>query len=170
MEISKDHNAPIIGVAELCRYCERQGTSTMPGHIGGRLELPFGWVKLTPALHGSAVMSDDGMEYTGLACGFLVGIGGNTVYFSGDTGLFGDMALIRRWSEIDLALLPIGDTYTMGIDDALLALEMLRPRVAVPMHYNTFDRIRQDPEEFAARATEMGVECRVLAPGEATRI
>jgi len=170
VEISRDRGAPVIGVAELCRYCERQGASVLPGHIGGRLELPFGWVKLTPAMHGSAVTSETPMEYTGLACGFLVSIGGNTIYHAGDTGVFGDMALIRRWGDIDLAILPIGDTYTMGIDDAVMALELLRPAVAIPTHYNTFDKIRQDPAEFARRGEGLGVDCRVLKPGEMTTL
>lgn len=170
VEIAKATGAPVVGVAELCRYCGQQGVSTVPGHIGGRLELPFGWVKITPAWHGSAVQTEAGTEYTGLACGFLVNMGGRTVYFAGDTGVFGDMAMIRRWSEIDVAILPIGDTYTMGIEDALIAVELLRPGLCVPMHYNTFDRIQQDPKDFARRAEGMGVRCRVLAPGESASL
>ena len=76
------------------------------------------------------------------------------------------MALIPRPDAIDLAILPIGDTFTMGVDDALTALGMLHAKAAIPMHYNTFDRIRQDPRDFATRAADLGVEARVLAPGD----
>jgi len=91
---------------------------------------------------------------------------GRTIYFAGDTGLTYDMKLIGE-KGVDLALLPIGDNYTMGPDDALRAVELLRPHLVVPMHYKTFDVIEQDPQAFAARVVaEVGIECQILKPGE----
>jgi L-ascorbate metabolism protein UlaG (beta-lactamase superfamily) len=101
----------------------------------------------------------------GLASGYVIRAGGKAVYHAGDTALFGDMALIAR-GGLDLALLPIGDRYTMGPADALEALNLLRPRLAVPMHYNTSDKIRTDPHAFAAVAARAGHAVRVMAAGE----
>ncbi|MBP8954218.1 MAG: metal-dependent hydrolase [Armatimonadetes bacterium] len=168
--LSKAQGAPIVAVAELCAYCTRHGAAAISMHIGGRREFPFGSVKLTPAFHGSAVMGDDLIEYTGLACGFLVEIGGRRAYFAGDTGLFGDMALIPGRQGLDVAILPIGDNYTMGVEDALRAVEFLRPKVVIPTHYHAFEAIRTDPSGFAEQVRNMGAECRVLAPGEETEI
>jgi L-ascorbate metabolism protein UlaG (beta-lactamase superfamily) len=154
---------PVVTAFELCMYCARFGCEVAPMHVGGSRSFEWGKVKLTPALHGSAVVGDT-IEYTGLAVGFLVTMAGVTVYFAGDTGLFGDMKLIGD-AGVDVAILPIGDCFTMGPDDALLAIDFLRPSLVVPMHYNTFDAIGQDAAAFAARLSERGVTCEVLAPG-----
>ena len=107
-------------------------------------EFPFGRVKLTIAHHGST--TDTGA--TGNPCGFIVTMEGKTIYHAGDTGLFYDMKLIGETNNIDVALLPIGDNFTMGIEDAVRAVEFLRPKTAIPMHYNTWDVIKQDPNRF----------------------
>jgi L-ascorbate metabolism protein UlaG (beta-lactamase superfamily) len=162
VELSKRCEATIVGVYELAMYCQKQGATVHPLHIGGSRQFDFGWVKLTPAWHGSA--GDNG-EYLGIAAGILLKIGGKTIYHAGDTGLFGDMELIGDRHPLDVALLPIGDNFTMGIDDAAEATRMLHPRKVVPYHYNTFGLIEQDPEEFKAQVGTAS-ECVILKPGE----
>ena len=133
-----------------------------PMHIGGSKEFPFGKVKLTQAFHGSSF--PDG-SYGGMPTGVLITIQNKTIYHSGDTGLFGDMKLIGESIPIDIALIPIGDNFTMGVDDAVKAVEFLRPKMAIPMHYNTFDIINVDPDEFVSRVKKTGVEAKVLDYG-----
>lgn len=135
---------------------------TLVGNIGGWVPLPFGRVKLVPAVHGSGVPG-------ALACGFLFEIGGKKIYHAGDTALTADMALLAA-ERIDLALLPIGDVYTMGPADALRAVELIRPKTVVPMHYDTFPAIAQDAEAFARSVENTGVSCALLSPGESLEL
>lgn len=152
LELSKAHGAVIVAPFELAMWSQSQGAVVHAMHIGGGWDFDFGRVKLTIAHHGSAVGPDDRMQYTGNPCGFLVTSEGKMLYHSGDTGLFYDMKLIGEMNAIDLALLPIGDNFTMGIADAIKAVEFLRPKQVVPMHYNTFDPIKADPAAFAKGA------------------
>jgi len=168
--IARRLDIPVVCIHELAGWCSRQGVEAVGMSIGGSCEFPFGRLKLTLALHGSGVAGPDGaFRYVGPPCGFLIAMGGRTLYFAGDTALFSDMRLIGD-EGVDIALLPIGDHYTMGIDDAVRAVELLRPRVVVPMHYNAFDAIRKDPAVFAAKVAKLGVDCRVMAPGEQTEV
>ncbi|MGI5818225.1 MAG: metal-dependent hydrolase [Armatimonadota bacterium] len=170
IEIAARLDVPILGAYELCMYCQRHGVAVEPMHIGGGRQFEFGHVRLTTATHGSAVIHDDLVEYTGPACGFVVSAGGRVVYYAGDTGLFGDMALIGEIIDIDVAILPIGDNFTMGPDDAVRAAQMLDPKVVVPMHYSAFEIIQQDPQQFADRLAALEINCTVLAPGEYTEL
>ena len=160
VDIAKRNNATIISTYEVATYCGKQGAASHPMHIGGTRDFPFGRVKLTIAHHGSGLDTGDAIVYLGNPAGILVMTEGKTLYHAGDTGLFLDMQLIRELHPIDVALLPIGDNFTMGIDDACKALEFLKPKVAIPMHYKTFDVIDVDPEEFRkkAQATETFIE------------
>lgn len=155
---------PVVTCFELCMYCARFGCDVAPMHIGGTRVFDWGTVKLTPALHGSAVIGET-IEYTGLAVGFIVTMGGLKVYFAGDTGLFGDMSLIGD-EGLDVAILPIGDCFTMGPADALKAVALLRPRVVIPTHFHAFDVIQQDAGAFAAALAQQGTRCEVLLPGQ----
>lgn len=167
LEIAGSNNATIIAPNELAVYCANKGAKTHPMHIGGGWDFDFGRVKLTIAHHGSAIGPGPyGWEYTGSPCGFLVMADGRTLYHAGDTGIFYDMKLIGEMHPVDLALLPIGDNFTMGVDDAIKAVELLRPKHAVPMHYDTFDLIKADPGRFAAGAQRSGVKVTVLRVGE----
>ncbi len=166
VEIAKNNDALIIATFGLVNYCAALGASGHPMHIGGAYKFPFGRVKLTIAHHGST--TNDGSVCT--PCGFLVTMDGKTVYHAGDTGLFGDMSLIGETSAIDCALLPIGDNFTMGIEDAIRAVGMLKPKLAIPMHYNTFDVIEQDPEEFKKGLKDSSAEVNILNPGESVDI
>ncbi|MEG6615560.1 metal-dependent hydrolase [Peptococcaceae bacterium 1198_IL3148] len=149
IQIAKQSEAVVISVFEIANYCARNGCCAHQMHIGGSHDFGNLRVKLTQALHGSSLGGNDGpAEYLGNPCGFIISLGGKTVYHAGDTGLFGDMNLIGSLHKIDVALLPIGDNFTMGIEDAVVAVKMLKPRVAIPMHYNTFPLINQNPETF----------------------
>jgi L-ascorbate metabolism protein UlaG (beta-lactamase superfamily) len=163
LAIAKANDATIVAPFELANYCEQQGAKVHPMHIGGAREFPFGRVKLTIAHHGSA--APDG-TYTGNPCGFLVTMDGKTLYHPGDTGLFLDMKLIGEMNDIDVAVLPIGDNFTMGIDDAVKATEFLQPGVVIPMHYKTFEVIDVEPQDFVDRVTAAGFTARVLDFGE----
>lgn len=154
VEISKSTGAVIVAPFELAMWCGKHGAKIHDTHIGGGWDFEFGRVKLTIAHHGSAVGPDEQLEYAGNPCGFLVTSEGKTLYHAGDTGLFYDMKLIGEMNAIDLALLPIGDNYTMGLTDAVKAVELLRPKAVVPMHYDTFELIKADPAQFAARANQ----------------
>ena len=163
ISIAQRCGATIIANYELANMCGKQGVNVHPMHIGGAHDFPFGRVKMTIAHHGGGY-GEDASIYTGPPVGFLVTIGGKTVYHPGDTGLFMDMQLIGEMNEIELAFLPIGDNFTMGITDAVKAVEFLRPRRVVPMHYDTFDVIKADPNEFAAKVK--GSQTIVLKPGD----
>lgn len=169
--IARAHNAMIISTAEVAAWCEQQGLNAHSMHIGGGYNFPFGRVKLTIAHHGSSLPDETGKRVTvGVACGALITMDGKTVYHAGDTGLFLDMKLIGEMNSIDAALLPIGDNFTMGLDDAVKAVEFLNPELAIPMHYDTFDVIHADPAEFAAKVEALGKKARVLAFGEEIEI
>ena len=141
--IAKRTGAAVIGIPEVLELIQKvAANSVMHGmNIGGALNLPFGKVFITPALHSSGVAG-------GAPVGFVVSIGGMNVYFAGDTGLFPYMSFIGKRIKIDVAVLPIGDNYTMGVKDAAEAVKLLGARHAIPVHYNTWPVIEQDPAEF----------------------
>lgn len=163
--LSKRDNATIVAPFELAKYCEAQGAITHPMHIGGGHQFQFGHVKLTQALHGSGIRTETGFIYGGNPCGFVLKTEGKILYHAGDTGLFGDMELIGQINALDLAMLPIGDNFVMGIDDAVRAVGMLKPKNVIPMHYNTREIMKQDPREFEEK---VGKKSKVLImnPGD----
>ena len=132
------------------------GVKTQVGNLGGRIPMPFGSAKFFQAIHGSGVPGC-------LTCGFIFEMGGKKIYHAGDTALMSDMALLAD-EEIDVALLPIGDVFTMGPEDALRAVKMIRPKLVVPMHYNTFPVIEQNANFFSNQLLNFGVMCQVLNP------
>ena len=163
LEIAKRNDATVIATYELASFCGSKGLNFHPMHIGGAHDFDFGRVKLTIAHHGGG-FGENAEVYTGPPVGFLITMGGKTIYIAGDTGLFYDMKLIGELNQIDLAFLPIGDNFTMGIDDATKAVEFLKPEKVVPVHYNTFPLIEQDPEEFAGKVKR--AEVVVMNPGD----
>lgn len=164
VSIAKRTGALVISNFEICNWLATKGVKTHAQHIGGGHRHPFGYVKLTQALHGSAL--PDG-SYGGNPAGFLITTNeGKKIYIAGDTGLFGDMRLIGE-EGIDLAVLPIGDNYTMGPEDALRAVKLLQPRHVIPIHYDTFNLIAQDARTWAARVEqETPAKVHLLRPGE----
>jgi L-ascorbate metabolism protein UlaG (beta-lactamase superfamily) len=140
-------NATVVANAEICRYLAGKGLKTHPMYIGGWVGFPFGRVKLVPAVHGSGITEGKETLYGGVAVGVILELGDFRIYHAGDTGLTADMGLLQALG-IDLALLPIGGRYVMDIPDALRAVEMIRPKQVIPMHFNTFPGIEADPAEF----------------------
>ena len=163
--IAKRTKATVIGPFELAEgYCGSKGCEVHPMHIGGSYAFPFGRVKLTIAHHGSGDQIDGKTLCLGNPCGFVVTVEGKNVYHAGDTGLFMDMQLIGQMNPLEVALLPIGDNFTMGPEDAVKAVEFLKPKTVVPMHYSTWDIIKQDPKSFAAKVK--GSKVVILEPGK----
>ena len=161
IEIAKNNNATVIGPNEVAVFCQNKGLKAHNMHIGGGWNFPFGKVKLTIAHHGYS--AGDDIDMGGNPCGFVITVEGRKIYHAGDTGLFMDMQLIGE-QGIDVALLPIGDNFTMGIDDAVRAVDFIKPGKVVPMHYNTFDLIRVDPDEFKSKVK--GAECIIMKVGD----
>jgi L-ascorbate metabolism protein UlaG (beta-lactamase superfamily) len=161
--IAKRTGATVISNFEIVSYCQKQGVAnTHALHIGGGYTFPFGRVKLTIAHHGSSF--PDG-TYGGNPAGVVLEIEGKRLYNAGDTALFSDMSLIGE-AGLDVALLPIGDNFTMGPDDAAIAAKLLRARTVIPQHYNTWPVIVQDPEAFKRRVEEStSSKVVVLKPG-----
>ena len=166
-EIAKKNNATIIAVNELANYVADKGCKAHNMHIGGGFNFPFGRVKFTIAHHGSS--SPEG-SYMGEPAGVVISTGGKNIYHSGDTGLFLDMKLIGEITPLDAAMVPIGDNFTMGIDDAVKAIEFLNPRLAIPMHYNTFGVIEANPDEFRRKVESIGKKCTVIPFGSSIEI
>ncbi|MGC8904141.1 metal-dependent hydrolase [Thermus sp.] len=156
----------VVSTFEIATYAEKHGAKSVPMNLGGTYRFEGGWLKWVPAWHSSSF--PDG-TYGGMPMGVVVELSGKRIYHAGDTALFSDMRLIGELG-LDLALLPIGDHFTMGLEDALKALDLLRPKRVVPIHYNTFPPIRQDGEAFAQRAKEKGAEGHALKPGEVLRL
>ncbi|MBC5637453.1 metal-dependent hydrolase [Ornithinibacillus sp. BX22] len=149
VEIAKRNNALVIAPNELADYLSTKGVKVHNMHIGGSREFDFGKVKFTQAFHGSAFTEEDGtMIYTGMPSGILLTVEGKTIYHLGDTALFSDLKMYGDMYTIDLAFIPIGDNFTMGPEDALIAADWIRAKTVVPIHYNTFPVIEQNPEDF----------------------
>lgn len=165
LDIAKRTGALVVAPNELAGYLENRGLNTHPMHIGGKHKFDFGTVKLTQAFHGSAYVDENGESiYCGMPAGILLTVEEKTIYHAGDTGLFSDLKLIGEMNDIDLAFLPIGDNFTMGPEDALVAAEWVAAKQVVPMHYNTFPLIEQDGEAFAEKVKPgKGI---ALKPGE----
>ncbi len=164
-EIANRCDAMVIAGFEVAEwFANQQDVKRTTGmNIGGSLSLPFGSVKMTPAIHSSQL--PDG-AYGGVAGGFLIMLGDRTLYFACDTALFSDMQLLRE-KGIDAAILPIGDLYTMGPRDSVTATNYLNPKQVLPTHYNTWPPIEQDAENWAemVRAGSTA-EPVVLQPGQ----
>ncbi len=161
VSIARANKAAVYATFELTEYLAEQGVATEAGNPGGRIRTAFGWVAFTQAWHSASYQG----RYLGAACGAVVHLGGVTVYHCGDTGIFGDMALLGEIYRPDIALIPIGDRYTMGPELASRAAELIRPKIAVPIHYRTFPGLVQDAAGFKPQ----GVDVKVLQPGEALR-
>jgi L-ascorbate metabolism protein UlaG (beta-lactamase superfamily) len=162
-DLAKRNKATVIAPFELAEYVGKKEIKAHPMAQGGCFTFPFGKVKLTIAHHSSS--TPDG-AYAGNPAGILLYTEGKTIYHSGDTALFYDMKLIGESNSIDHAFLPIGDNFTMGIDDAVKAMEFINAAKVTPIHYNTFDEIKSDPDEFKKKIEAIGKECVVMKPGD----
>lgn len=157
--IAKRTGATVIAAFEITEYLTEQGVSNVsPGNPGGRIATEFGWVAFTQAFHSSSYEG----RYMGMPCGLIIHIGNKTIYHCGDTGLFGDMKIIGKVYHPDIACIPIGDRFTMGPDLAKIAAEWIKPAVAIPIHYKTWDLLVQKADDFQPS----GIEVREMEPGD----
>ena len=162
--LAKLHQATLVAPYELANWCAEAGAPNVhPMHIGGARDFPFGRVKLVVAFHGGGVEGDDAGRYTTFPCGYVVTVGGKSVYHTGDTALTLEMQLLE--GRVDVMLLPIGDNYTMGIEDAARAVAFVKPKVAIPMHWGTFPVLEGDPQAFV-KAVGTLAQVVVLQPGQ----
>jgi len=168
VEIAQRTKATVVANFEIVGWFGKKGCDGHPLHLGGGHAFPWGHVKMTVAHHGST--GPDG-EPLGNPAGFVITMDGKKVYHAGDTALFSDMRLIgEMWGPLDVALLPIGDNFTMGMDDAVKATEFLQAKVAVPMHYDTFDLIKADAGAFVRKVEAAGRKARQVTPGSSIEI
>lgn len=152
--IAKRTGAQVVALNELAVYLGKKGLNTHGMNIGGAYDFDFGRVKYTKAFHSSSVEEEDGtVIYMGMPGGILLTINGKTIYHLGDTSLFSDLKMYGELEDIDLALIPIGDNFTMGPEDALIAAKWLDAKTVVPIHYDTFPVIKQDAKAFAEKVT-----------------
>ena len=163
LEIAKRCNSLCICENELASYLASKGLQAHNMHIGGSYSFEFGKIKLTQAWHTSVTPDN---ECVGSATGLLIFVEDKIIYHMGDTGLFLDLKLIGELNPIDYLLVPIGDNFTMGIDDAVKACSFVNPECAIPMHYNTFDVINADPEIFKQKLETNGIKCQILEFGQ----
>jgi L-ascorbate metabolism protein UlaG (beta-lactamase superfamily) len=170
LEIASGNNCPVIAIHELALFCSRKGVKTHGMNIGGTYRTASFSVKLTPAFHSNSVSDGEKLLYAGMPAGVLLTMGDKTFYHAGDTALFSDLKLIGDLHSIDAAAIPIGDNYTMGPKEALLAAEWIHPGVVIPVHYNTFPAISQDGDAFAAACQAKGLRCLPLQNGEYTSL
>jgi L-ascorbate metabolism protein UlaG (beta-lactamase superfamily) len=169
VEIAKKNNCIVVAPFELANHIGSKGVEAHPMHIGGSRSFPWGKVKFTQAFHGSSYEEEDGtVVYTGMPAGILFSADGKTIYHAGDTALFSDMKLIGELAKPDAAFLPIGDNFTMGPEDALIAAKWIGANVTVPIHYNTFPVIEQDPE--STFTSKLGNKGKHLQSGETMNI
>jgi L-ascorbate metabolism protein UlaG (beta-lactamase superfamily) len=163
VDIANRSNAMVIGVAEIEYWMQKQGVQrTHAQNTGGGYKHPFGHVKFVRANHSSSF--PDG-TYAGNPCGIVLTVENKRLYFAGDTDLYSDMRLIGDMG-IDIAFLPIGDNFTMGPDESLKAIDLVHPRSAFPIHYNTFEVIQQDVVHWAKRVhNETDAKAIVTDPG-----
>ncbi len=167
VEIAKRCGSTVIATFELANWIGSQGVKkTIGGNFGGTIPFPGGTAKFVPAWHTSSYSGSDGVVVSGVPAGYVVRCGGKTIYFAGDTGLFLDMQLIGE-EGLDVAIIPIGDHFTMGPDDATKAVKMLHPKLVIPGHYNTFPAISQDASSWKKQVeSQTDSKVAVMQPGE----
>ena len=163
-EIAQRTGATIISTAEICGLAGQAGCASHAMHIGGTHEFAFGKVRIAPAFHGSGIAG-------GHACGFIVNFFGIRLYYAGDTGLFGDMKWLRSVEPFDVAVFPIWGKYKMGPEKAAIAAAWLGASVVIPVHYNTWPVIAQDPKAFEeAVEKEFDIRVQIVEPGKSVHL
>ncbi|MBR1806717.1 MAG: metal-dependent hydrolase [Selenomonadaceae bacterium] len=160
LNIAVRTGATCVGIPEIVDF-GGQRVKAVGMNLGGTLKTEFGFVRMVPALHSSGIAG-------GIACGYVIGVGGKVVYFAGDTALFGDMKLIGERDKIDYAILPIGGHYTMDPIDAAKAVELLNAANVIPLHYDTWPVIKQNPEDLRRLVNTAKVH--VVKPGQSIEL
>jgi len=157
--IAKSNEATVFAAYEICEYLTEQGHEKCePGNPGGRIDAPFGGISFTQAFHSSSYKG----RYMGMPCGLMIEFAGAVLYHAGDTALFADMELLGQIYQPNIALLPVGDRFTMGPEMAAVAAEMIGADTAIPMHYNTWPPIEVDINRFAPK----DIDVLVMEPGD----
>jgi L-ascorbate metabolism protein UlaG (beta-lactamase superfamily) len=166
--VARATGAPVIAVFELANWFQGKGLKDVVGMgVGGTVDVKGLKISMVPAVHTSSIEENGQFLYAGLAAGFVVRLEDDrTIYFAGDTSVFGDMSLIRQLHAPEIAFLPIGDHYTMDPKGAALACELLGVRQVVPMHYGTFPALSGSPDDLKRLVEPRGVDVLVLTPGE----
>ena len=156
--IARANDATVFAANEIIEYVSEHEVAGEPGNPGGRIVAPFGWVAFTQAFHSSSFEG----RYLGMPCGAVVRLGDTTVYHLGDTTVFSDMKLLSEIYKPDIALVPVGDRFTMGAELGTMAAEFIKPKVAIPIHYGTWPLLAPDASGFKPK----GVKVKVMEPGE----
>ena len=166
--LAQRFKSKVIATWELARFFEGKGVTVHPMAVGGAHDFPFGRVRMTIAFHGCGAdpLPDGTVPPPNTPVGYVITFGKKSIYHSGDTALYSDMKLIGERTRIDVAFLPIGDNFTMGLEDAAKACEFVNPERCIPMHYNTWDVIKADVKAFAFKIEKQNRKCTVLQPGE----
>ncbi|AKB81965.1 hypothetical protein MSBR3_1387 [Methanosarcina barkeri 3] len=171
IEIGKRTGCRIISVHEVANYIKSKGVFAEGMGKGGTVNVEGIKLTMTEALHSSSIDASGFSFDGGSPAGFIIRINGYSIYHAGDTGVFGDMQLISELYEPELALLPIGDKFTMGIREATKAVELIQPKIVVPMHYNTFDVIIQDPLKFKQTVeSKTNTKVIIMQPGQSIEL
>ncbi|ACT00702.1 metal-dependent hydrolase [Paenibacillus sp. JDR-2] len=166
--ISRANNAPVVANVELATYMSWKGLETIGMNIGGTVDLGFAKAKMIQAFHSSGITiaEEQRIIYGGMPGGYIITVDGKTILHAGDTALYGDMKMIGDRHNIDVSLIPIGDHFTMGPEDALQAAEWFGAKLTIPVHYNSFPIIRQDAEAFVQALEAKGLKGQLLEPGQ----
>lgn len=168
--IAKRTGATVASILELSNYLAKAGVNTVGFNIGGTTRILETYITLTPAFHSSSVAEGRDEMMVATPTGMVIDTG-MPVYHAGDTSLFSDMKLIGDMYKPHVAMLPIGDFYTMGPEQAAVAVKLIRPKIAIPMHYGTFPAIQQDPKTFEALVKKQSkARVVILKPGESLEV
>jgi L-ascorbate metabolism protein UlaG (beta-lactamase superfamily) len=168
LPIAKANDAKIVATFELANLMRWKGADVIEVNLGGSVDLGFAKAKLVQAFHSSAIEIEEEQRllYAGMPGGYIIRCEDKTIYHAGDTALFSDMKMFGELHEIDLAFLPIGDTYTMGPREAAIAAEWLRAKHVVPIHYNTFPPIKQEAADYIQLLQDRGIQGTAMKPGD----
>jgi L-ascorbate metabolism protein UlaG (beta-lactamase superfamily) len=165
--VATKHGSTVVAIYELSAHIGKKGVkSTMGMNLGGTVQLKDVAATMVEATHSAAAEDEQGTHYVGVATGYVLAIeGGPTLYHSGDTNVFGDMKLIAQLYHPEVVMLPIGGYYTMGPKEAALAVELLKPKIVLPIHFGTFPPLKGTPKELAS-LIDPGIKVLFCNPGE----
>lgn len=170
VDIARRTGAVVASIVEMSGWFDKCGVKSVGFNMGGTARIRNTRITMVPAFHSSSIGAP-GLEFSAAMAVGMVIESGKVVYHAGDTCVFSDMKLIGDMHKPDVALLPIGGFYTMDPEGAAMAVKLIRPKVAIPMHYGTWEAIDQDPKEFA-RLVKKGTKSKpvVLSPGESLEV
>jgi L-ascorbate metabolism protein UlaG (beta-lactamase superfamily) len=163
VEISKKTGAKITAVFEIANYCSKKGANAQGINLGGKIKFSWGWALWLPASHTSSF--PDG-SYAGCPASILLEMNGIKIYHAGDTGLHMDLKMVGEIYKPDVSILPIGGHFTMGIDEAVIAAKWLNSKTIIPMHYDTFEPIQVNANEFKEKVeSQTNSKCVIFSVG-----